>query len=286
MRWRACGRRYRVITEAEHMLLRNVGDRVDAPAALARQALAHGAKPEHVRRDAAELAADAARNPDACMQVRGRAPAVGRPLLMWGTAQRACGPERPGERGLREVGHGGGGACAQAGGDAPAAVGFNLQLAWSSQSPVTELPPSKRGFHDVLGNAWEWGEDHYAAFPGFKVHPYYEDFSAPCFAGKHQLVSLLACGLLGSLLSSGHCCAAALAARCAAKVTLARGCVVAAAMCRSLAVHSSARASWAPSTRATSSARTFFSTPRSAWWCPRCSSTCTTSRATAQRTPS
>jgi formylglycine-generating enzyme required for sulfatase activity len=40
-----------------------------------------------------------------------------------------------------------------------------------------------------MGNAWEWAEDHYAAFPGFKVHPYYEDFSSPCFAGKHQLVS-------------------------------------------------------------------------------------------------
>ena len=45
------------------------------------------------------------------------------------------------------------------------------------------------GFYDVMGNAWEWGEDHYSAYPGFKVHPVYEDFSAPCFAGKHQLVS-------------------------------------------------------------------------------------------------
>jgi len=49
--------------------------------------------------------------------------------------------------------------------------------------------PETAGFHDVMGNAWEWGEDHYSAFPGFKVHPVYEDFSAPCFAGKHQLVS-------------------------------------------------------------------------------------------------
>jgi len=53
---------------------------------------------------------------------------------------------------------------------------------------VTELPPSEKGFYDVLGNAWEWAEDHYAAFPGFKVHPYYEDFSSPCFGGKHNLV--------------------------------------------------------------------------------------------------
>ena len=66
--------------------------------------------------------------------------------------------------------------------------GFNFQLAHGSQSPVTELPPSEKGFYDVLGNAWEWAEDHYAAFPGFKVHPYYEDFSSPCFGGKHNLV--------------------------------------------------------------------------------------------------
>lgn len=59
--------------------------------------------------------------------------------------------------------------CAQAGGDAPTSVGHNYQLAWSSQSPVTELPPSRVGFHDVMGSAWEWAEDHYAAYPGFKV---------------------------------------------------------------------------------------------------------------------
>lgn len=54
------------------------------------------------------------------------------------------------------------------------------------------------GFYDVLGNAWEWGEDHYSALPGFKVHPYYEDFSSPCFAGKHQLI------LGGSFISTGQ----------------------------------------------------------------------------------
>ena len=48
-------------------------------------------------------------------------------------------------------------------------LNFNFQLAWSSQSPVTELAPSAKGFHDVMGNAWEWAEDHYAPYPGFKV---------------------------------------------------------------------------------------------------------------------
>lgn len=68
-------------------------------------------------------------------------------------------------------------------------AGANFQLAYGSQSPVTALQATEAGFHDVFGNAWEWGEDHFAAFPGFKLHPYYEDFSSPCFAGLHQLVS-------------------------------------------------------------------------------------------------
>lgn len=68
-------------------------------------------------------------------------------------------------------------------------AGANLQLAFSSQSPVTALPPSEAGFHDVFGSAWEWAEDHFAPLPGFAVHQYYPDFSEPCFAGLHQLVS-------------------------------------------------------------------------------------------------
>ncbi|KAG1656796.1 hypothetical protein FOA52_011832 [Chlamydomonas sp. UWO 241] len=87
------------------------------------------------------------------------------------------------------------------GADIEARCGFNLQLAHSSQNPVTELPASDKGFHDVMGNAWEWAEDHYSAFPGFKVHHFYEDFSSPCFAGKHQLIlggSFISTGQLGS----------------------------------------------------------------------------------------
>lgn len=91
-------------------------------------------------------------------------------------------------------------AMAAGGEDIVTALGFNMQLAYSSQSPVTALPSSSKGFHDVFGNAWEWAEDHYAAFPGFKVHPFYEDFSSPCFGGKHQLI------LGGSFMSTGQLC--------------------------------------------------------------------------------
>jgi hypothetical protein len=39
---------------------------------------------------------------------------------------------------------------------------------------------------------------------GFKVHPYYEDFSSPCFAGLHQLVSNNALSITSGLLVSGR----------------------------------------------------------------------------------
>ncbi|GAX79951.1 hypothetical protein CEUSTIGMA_g7390.t1 [Chlamydomonas eustigma] len=138
---------YRIITEAEHMLLRNTRDRADSLGALYGQ---------HSDKKAMALA-DETINVDACMQASGI--------------------------------------------DIAAKIGFNLQLAYGSQNPVNELPPSEKGFYDTLGNAWEWGEDHYAAFPGFKVHPYYDDFSSPCFGGKHNLIiggSFMSTGQLGS----------------------------------------------------------------------------------------
>jgi formylglycine-generating enzyme required for sulfatase activity len=80
----------------------------------------------------------------------------------------------------------------------PNAQRYNLHLVHGSSSPVTDCPPTRHGFHDVFGNSWEWAEDHFAAFPGFRAHPYYEDFSAPCFAGLHQMI------LGGSFISTGQ----------------------------------------------------------------------------------
>jgi 5-histidylcysteine sulfoxide synthase/putative 4-mercaptohistidine N1-methyltranferase len=74
--------------------------------------------------------------------------------------------------------------------------GANLNLKLGSESPVqsqgNELP-----FHDVFGNVWQWCEDHFHALPGFKIHPFYEDFSTPCFDGQHQMI------LGGSFVSTG-----------------------------------------------------------------------------------
>lgn len=65
-------------------------------------------------------------------------------------------------------------------------------------SPVTASMPNSLGFHDVFGNAWEWTEDYFSALPGFEVHPYYEDFSTPCFDGQHHVIQG------GSFMSTGN----------------------------------------------------------------------------------
>uniref|UniRef100_A0A383W2U2 Generic methyltransferase n=1 Tax=Tetradesmus obliquus TaxID=3088 RepID=A0A383W2U2_TETOB len=164
--------KYRLITEAEHNLIRSKRDRVDVhlssgsgAAAAAAGAPAAGGKGKAAAAvieigavaagvAAAPAAAAAASNVDMAMEVSG---------------------------------------C-----NAAKVAGANFQLAYGSQSPVTALPPSEAGFHDVFGNAWEWAEDHFAAFAGFKVHPYYEDFSSPCFGGLHHMI------LGGSFMSTGQ----------------------------------------------------------------------------------
>ena len=75
--------------------------------------------------------------------------------------------------------------------------GWNLNLAYSSSSPVDAGPPTSAGFYDVFGNVWQWQEDHFNPLPGAKVHPYYDDFSTPCYDGQHQMI------LGGSWASTG-----------------------------------------------------------------------------------
>lgn len=64
----------------------------------------------------------------------------------------------------------------------------NTNLAYASQSPVDALPASPTGHHDAMGNAWEWTEDHFNPLDGFKAHYTYDDFSAPCFDGRHHMI--------------------------------------------------------------------------------------------------
>lgn len=87
-----------------------------------------------------------------------------------------------------------------AGGDriaVPEPGAANSNLAYGSQCPVNFLPPSSSGHHDAMGNAWEWTEDHFNPLEGFKVHQYYDDFSSPCFDGKHHMI------MGGSFVSAG-----------------------------------------------------------------------------------
>lgn len=53
-------------------------------------------------------------------------------------------------------------------------------------------------FHDLIGNIWQWTETPIHAFPGFKVHPIYDDFSVPTFDGRHNLIKG------GSWISTGN----------------------------------------------------------------------------------
>jgi formylglycine-generating enzyme required for sulfatase activity len=73
----------------------------------------------------------------------------------------------------------------------------NLNLAYGSQSPVDALMPSTSGHHDTMGNAWEWTEDHFNPLNEFEAHAYYDDFSTPCFDGRHHMIAG------GSFISTG-----------------------------------------------------------------------------------
>ena len=44
------------------------------------------------------------------------------------------------------------------------------------------------GFHDVFGNVWEWTEDHFNGLPGYASDAFYDDFSSPCFDGRHNVI--------------------------------------------------------------------------------------------------
>jgi 5-histidylcysteine sulfoxide synthase/putative 4-mercaptohistidine N1-methyltranferase len=73
----------------------------------------------------------------------------------------------------------------------------NHNLRFGSESAVDALAANDKGIHDSQGNVWQWMEDAFHPLNDFAIHPYYTDFSSPCFDGEHQMI------LGGSFISTG-----------------------------------------------------------------------------------
>ncbi len=72
----------------------------------------------------------------------------------------------------------------------------NIQLDhYASSCPVSEFAHGP--FFDVIGNVWQWTETPTYPFEGFRTHPIYDDFTAPTFDERHNLMkggSWISCG--------------------------------------------------------------------------------------------
>ncbi|WMC09314.1 5-histidylcysteine sulfoxide synthase [Oceanimonas pelagia] len=80
--------------------------------------------------------------------------------------------------------------------DWPRAPG-NLNLEYfASSCPVNRFETG--GIYDIVGNVWQWTETPIDGFPGFEVHPLYDDFSTPTFDNRHNLFKG------GSWISTGN----------------------------------------------------------------------------------
>eukprot|EP00892_Ulva_mutabilis_P004418 jgi/Ulvmu1/2348/UM013_0196.1 len=74
----------------------------------------------------------------------------------------------------------------------------NVQLAYGAEAPVDAFAEAESGGGAAFGNVWSWCEDWFSALPGgHGVHPFYDDFSAPCYDGEHAVI------MGGSFMSTG-----------------------------------------------------------------------------------
>lgn len=74
----------------------------------------------------------------------------------------------------------------------------NLNLEVAASSVPVDMFAFGGGFYDLMGNVWQHTETPIAGFPGFEVHPLYDDFSTPTFDTKHNLIKG------GSWISTGN----------------------------------------------------------------------------------
>jgi putative 4-mercaptohistidine N1-methyltranferase len=78
--------------------------------------------------------------------------------------------------------------------DMPASSNIHLDH-YASPCPVNTFGQGK--LFDVTGNVWQWTETPIYPFEGFEVHPCYDDFTAPTFDMRHNLIkggSWISCG--------------------------------------------------------------------------------------------
>lgn len=72
---------------------------------------------------------------------------------------------------------------------------------WNSElkngSELSAYAHGSNGIADLYGNVWQWCEDEFNPLPQFKTNRLYEDFSVPCFDGRHQMI------MGGSFASTG-----------------------------------------------------------------------------------
>ncbi len=67
---------------------------------------------------------------------------------------------------------------------------------YASSCPVNQF--AHGDLYDVVGNVWHWTETPIFPFDGFKVHPLYDDFTAPTFDSRHNIIKG------GSWVSTGN----------------------------------------------------------------------------------
>lgn len=81
----------------------------------------------------------------------------------------------------------------------------NSALSFGGERPVDAHQANKQGFHDAMGNLWQWCEDEMAPMEGFQTHPFYGDFTEPCFDGKHKIIKGGSFASTGDNGGNAHC---------------------------------------------------------------------------------
>jgi len=64
----------------------------------------------------------------------------------------------------------------------------NVDFRYWDPAPVTADDEASAGISQITGNGWEWTSSPFAPFPGFEPFPFYANYSAPFFDGRHYVL--------------------------------------------------------------------------------------------------